>query len=121
MAPKLAAFSWCRLSGEEEKNSIAILGGTDGNILQNELYVIDMERQTASNRPAILDFGTAMGHMFFQEDSTTLHHIGGISSMGVNFFLKLKDDEWEESMRSHSAVANAHAMELVNNTSLYFT
>lgn len=117
-APQLAAFSWCRI----DRNSIVVLGGSDGNILTSDFWEIDFENRTVSLRDTDFDenFPTAMGHLFFNAKSKTLHHIGGQNSCGINFDLKLGQKEWIESVHSHSLLANTKEMELQNNSSLYF-
>ena len=42
-APKLAAFSWCRLGNEAK---IAILGGTNGEIATEEFMLVDFNEET---------------------------------------------------------------------------
>jgi len=61
-----------------------------------------------------------MGTLVHREADNTLHHIGGINSHGVNYWLKMGTKEWKQSERSHSLVANASALELTNNASVYF-
>lgn len=53
-APKLAAFAWCRLTGED-KNSIVILGGSDGYLLTSDMWVIDFDAGTAAQRQTDFD------------------------------------------------------------------
>lgn len=36
-APRLAAFAWCTL----EEGKICILGGSDGNLLNSDMFIID--------------------------------------------------------------------------------
>ena len=61
-APKLAAFSWtAAVEGE-----IFVLGGTDGNILQTELHLIDFTRATARRLPTIYPHCTGMGTLVFR-------------------------------------------------------
>lgn len=42
-APRLAAFSWCQLGDTAE---IAIVGGTDGNIMSDESFTVNLESGT---------------------------------------------------------------------------
>lgn len=44
MAPKLAAFSWCRMGGDSAQ--IAVVGGTNGDIMSDETCVIDLQEGT---------------------------------------------------------------------------
>ena len=44
MAPRLAAFSWAQI-GDEAK--IVLLGGTNGDIMTEELVIIDFKMETA--------------------------------------------------------------------------
>lgn len=79
--PYIAAFSWTPLSGENE-GQIAILGGTDGCILMNELWIADVKKATpsASLVDSEFDFNTGMGHLIYREKENTLLHCGGLSS-----------------------------------------
>ena len=61
-APKLAAFSWTAADDGE----IFVLGGTDGNILQTELHLIDFTRATARRLPPIYPHCTGMGTLVFR-------------------------------------------------------
>ena len=118
-APKLAAFSWAKGADEGE---IFVLGGTDGNILQTELHLIDFTRATSKRLPPIYPHCTGMGTLVFREKSLILEHIGGLQSNGINCTLSLKSEgtQWAENKRQHSFVANEAGMELTNNSAIYF-
>lgn len=45
-APELAAFGWCPMS--QGSNSIYILGGTDGSVIQEAGYIIDFAKGTCT-------------------------------------------------------------------------
>ena len=47
-APKLAAFSWCPIIGQ--KGAIAVLGGTDGTLMSEELWLIDFKEESAISK-----------------------------------------------------------------------
>ena len=52
-APRLAAFSWTRLStrpGHEDEAKIAILGGTDGDIATEDFMIVDFSAETAMKK-----------------------------------------------------------------------
>lgn len=61
--PSLAAFSWCATP-----DSLIILGGSDGNLLNSELFVISFVEGTCQYKPTDFEFSTGMGHLIFREN-----------------------------------------------------
>lgn len=76
-APRLAAFSWTSIA---DTGSIAVLGGTNGSMIEEELTIIDFKNEAVEQKPANYPFFTGMGHLMFRKEENTLYHIGGIGS-----------------------------------------
>jgi hypothetical protein len=114
-APRLAAFSWTLISD----SSIAILGGTNGSIMSEELTIIDLKSKQAEQKGASYPFFTGMGHLIFRKEENTLYHMGGLNSQGINYKIKLDQNEWQQCKQTHSIAANASCLELINNVSVY--
>jgi N-acetylneuraminic acid mutarotase len=55
--PSLAAFSWTKV----DDTQMAILGGSNGSIMQDELLFVDFKTQTCKNEPAQYPFYTCLG------------------------------------------------------------
>lgn len=117
MAPSLAAFSWCQLGDTAQ---IAIVGGTDGDIMSDETYIIDLQAGTVQQ--SSFEFNTSMGKMCYQASKSTLYHIGGMNSEGIDYSTVLDNAErrWSEIQKNHSLVLNARQLELCNAPSVYF-
>jgi hypothetical protein len=115
--PKLAAFAWTQLG---ETSQIAILGGTNGSIMSDELLIVDLKTLTCVNVAAAYPFYTCCGHLIYRQDDNSIYSFGGVNSAGVNYKLKLDEKEWVECDKRHSLVANQPSMELANNSGLYF-
>jgi hypothetical protein len=115
-APMLAAFSWCPL----DEGSIVVLGGSDGSLLNSDMYVIDFKQERVMVQHTDFEFSTGMGHLFYRPKEEILHHVGGFNSDGVNFWLKMGEKQWHESERSHMHVIDQNSPELTNNTSVFF-
>ena len=115
----MAAFSWAR---GPEPSQIYVLGGTDGCLLMSDLWLVDfrLEVPGVQRQDCDFDFATAMGALVYRKEDKTLHHIGGVNSGGINYWMKLSDMEWIESERKHSLAANASSLELTENSSIYF-
>ena len=90
---RLAAFSWTPLG---DSSSVAILGGSNGNIMQDELIIVDLKKEAAENFPAAYPFFTAMGHLTYHEEEKTLYSFGGLNSQGINYKLRLDAKDWEQ-------------------------
>ena len=112
----LAAFSWCPL----DEGSIVVLGGSDGSLLNSDMYVIDFKQERVMIQHTDFEFSTGMGHLFYRPKEEILHHVGGFNSDGVNFWLKMGEKQWHESERSHMHVIDQNSPELTNNTSVFF-
>lgn len=76
-APQLAAFSWTKLSDEK----LMILGGTDGDLLQEDVYTIDFKSKT-SEPFGYVGTQSAMGKLVFRAEKNHLYHFGGYGSGG---------------------------------------
>lgn len=117
LAPRLAAFSWCQMG---DTSSIALVGGTNGDIMSDETCVIDLQAGTVQQ--SSFEFNTSMGKMCYQGSNSTLYHIGGMNSEGIDYQVTLDNNErkWTENGKNHSLVLNATALELCNSPSVYF-
>lgn len=114
--PPLAAFSFTVKSDHE----IVILGGTNGQLMTDELITVDFTTRVAQHQNAGYPFYTSSGHLIFRDSDKTLYSFGGINSAGINYSLKTDDEEWQQSEKRHSFVANQPSMELDGSASLYF-
>lgn len=115
--PSLGAFAWTPL-GDEGK--IAILGGTNGDIITEEFMIIDFKLETVLTRQTNFEFNTCQGKLVYSESKDTLYHIGGLNSEGVDYSLKMGETEWNEMDNNHSVLLNEQRLEFCNNTSIYF-
>ena len=61
-----------------------------------------------------------MGTMIYHEGTETIYHIGGMGSNGVDYKMKLSENEWHQIDKNHSSVLHATGLELMNNSSIYF-
>jgi len=66
-APSLAAFAWC--SKHKDAGEIAVLGGSDGNVMNQDFYTIDFRNLKATKSNAPFEFGTCMGHLSYHSAS----------------------------------------------------
>jgi len=103
-----------------DSSKIAVVGGTNGDIMSDETCIIDLQDCTVQN--SSFEFNTCMGRMCFSESKNTLYHIGGMNSEGLDFKVTLDDPKrrWEEIEHNHSLVLNATKLELCNAPSVYF-
>ena len=60
MAPRLAAFSWCQMG---DSSSIAVVGGTNGDIMSDETCIIDFQASTVQSSG--FEFNTSMGKLCY--------------------------------------------------------
>jgi len=112
--PSLAAFSWCTT----KEDNLIVLGGSDGNLLNSDLFIIDMLEETCEFKPTDFEFSTGMGHLLLYKDE--LYHIGGFNSFGVNYKMKMGSGKWQALTSSHSHVTNQDELELTSNTSVSY-
>ena len=89
-APNLAAFSWC-----VTPESLIILGGSDGNLLSSELFLISFVDGTCQYKQTNFEFSTGMGHLIYRAKEKELVHVGGFNSFGVNYRMALGSNNWE--------------------------
>lgn len=113
--PQLAAFSWCATP-----ESLIVLGGSDGNLLNSELFVISFVDGTCQLKATDFEFSTGMGHLILRAKEKELVHFGGFNSYGVNYSLPLGGKNWKALTGSHSHVLGENELELTNNTSVYY-
>lgn len=111
--PSLAAFSWCTT-----QDSLILLGGSDGNVLTSDFYIVNFLENTCEWKPTDFEFSTGMGHLVYRKADNELQHIGGFNSMGVNYSFKMGGKSWEALSSCHSNVTGESELELTNNTSL---
>ena len=98
--PSLGAFAWT--SKGKGSSEIIILGGTDGDVLQDGMWTIDFKAQTATPSTFQFDQSLAMNKLVYRKDQNILYSIGGYGSEGQNFKLKMESgEEWVELERSH--------------------
>jgi len=99
---------------------IAVVGGTNGDIMSDETLVIDL--QEGSVQQTSFEFNTCQGTMCFWGARQTLYHIGGMNSEGINFECKLDNEtrKWTELNHNHSLLLNAKQLELCSSPSVYF-
>lgn len=100
--PSLAAMSWCPVS----EDKLVILGGSDGNLLNSDFFVINLQAKTCEFKPTDFDFSTGMGHLLYRQKQEELQHIGGFNSFGVNYSFKMGGKNWETLSSCHSIVTN---------------
>lgn len=115
----LAAFGWTSLDSGE----LLIFGGSDGDMLSENTWMIDFKGLKASLVPAESDAQIAMSNLCFRQSSKTVYSFGGYNSGGINFQLNLanKDEGWKEYARNHTAItAPHHDVELVKSSFIYF-
>ena len=117
-APRLSAFSWCPLSSDE--GQIVVLGGSDGCLLCQDLYIVDFKAETCMHQNTDFEFSTGSGHLVFRPKENMLYHMGGFNSEGVNYFTKMGDNAWREDKRSHTNVTDSYATELSSNSAVFF-
>lgn len=117
MVTPLAAFSWCRVG---ETAQIAILGGTNGEILTEDFFIIDFEAETVLQKQTNFEFNTGMGKLMHVESRNSLVHLGGFNSEGDDFELALGTTQWKKLHRDHSVVLNEQNLELTSQACIYF-
>ena len=87
--PQLASFSWA----STDDGRLFILGGSDGNLLNGDVFEINFTNQTpeVKKHNTDFDFNTGMGHLVYRKEQNELHHIGGFNCEGANYSLKLQE------------------------------
>ena len=113
--PQLAAFSWCVAD-----DKLIILGGSDGNLLNSDFFIVNFVAKTCEFKPTDFDFSTGMGHLVYRSKQSELQHIGGFNSFGVNYKYKMGATDWEALSSCHSYVTSQSELELTNNASVYY-
>ena len=101
--PSLGAFAWTPKG--KDSSEIIILGGTDGDVLQESMWIIDFKTQTAKMSEFEFEQTFAMNKLIYRAGINTLYSFGGYNSSGQNFKLKMDaGEEWQELERSHLAL-----------------
>jgi hypothetical protein len=67
------------------------LGGSDGNLLTNELFEVTITKDSvnAQRLNSDFEFSTGMGHLVYRKETNEIHHIGGFGSEAINYSLNL--------------------------------
>ena len=124
-APPLAAFSWTLIppfdkNGDSSK--MLIMGGTDGDLIQEDQYLVDFKAQKCDVYSNSIDQQLAMSKLIYREKENKVYCIGGYGSVGLNYVRSLDEgDEWQEFERKHSSIlAQSNDLELPHNTFIYF-
>ena len=88
--------------------------------MSDETCVIDLQAGTVQQ--SSFEFNTSMGKMCYQVSNSTLYHIGGMGSEGIDYQVTLDNAErkWTENEKNHSLVLNSTALELCNASTVYF-
>ena len=80
-APQVFGFGYARLNAD----SIAIYGGSDGNLITSSLYTVDFSGKKAQEvRDVEESDETAMSCMFYREESKKLYTFGGNTDWGYS-------------------------------------
>ena len=118
--PNLAATSWT----STDDGRIFILGGSDGNLLTNELFevTITKDSQTAKRLNTDFEFSTGMGHLVYRKEANEIHHIGGFGSEAINYSLTLSNQSkgWQASKSQFVYVMSEKDDELTQWPSVFF-
>lgn len=119
----LAAFGWTALppyDNKGESSRILILGGTDGNLIQEDQYIVDFKAQKCDVFANTIDQQLAMSKLVCRDNK--LYCIAGFNSVGVNYERGLDEgSEWKEFQRKHSSIlTNGANLELAHSSFLYF-
>lgn len=118
--PSLAATSWT----STDDGRVFILGGSDGNLLTNELFEVTITKDSQSARILNNDFefSTGMGHLVYRKEANEIHHIGGFGSEGINYSLNLGNQSkgWQASKSQFIYVMSEKDEELTQWPSVFF-
>lgn len=104
--PSLGAFAWTQLGKDSSK--VVILGGTDGDLIQENMFIIDFKDKKAELSNFEFENTIAMNKLLYRKQKNMLYSFGGYGSAGQNFKLKMEEgEEWEELERSHLALVSS--------------
>lgn len=78
--PHLAAFAWTPKGVNTGK--MLVLGGTDGNLIQESSYEIDFKAGTCTELSQMFEQSFAMSKLVYREKSNKLFVYGGYGSGG---------------------------------------
>jgi len=116
----LANFGWTALKTSDQ---ILVVGGTDGELLQESSWIVDFKAKKATLEANSIDTQIASNKLVYRANSNTVYSIGGYSSGGQNYFKKMDaNSKWQEYERSHVALnlRDENEIELANSASIYF-
>ena len=117
----LAAFGWTALA--PESGQILILGGTDGDLIQEDAWIVDFKNQKAERQDNSVESPLASSKLIFRSKANKIYCIGGFGSGGQNYQKKNEPDaQWEEFERSHASLMSTGSgtLELAHFSSIYF-
>lgn len=99
---------------------MAILGGSNGDILTQDMMIVDFKVASVAIKPTDFEFQTALGKMCFSHSQNRLVHIGGLNSEGVDYSLDVGSTKWQQLDHDHSVLLNARGLELTYSSAVYF-
>jgi hypothetical protein len=77
-----------------------VLGGTDGNLLSQDLFHISFKDDVVKVLPSEMENFTGMGHLILRQQAgkqqPSLHHIGGVNSSGKNYVKQVNESKWKD-------------------------
>jgi hypothetical protein len=115
-APQIASFGWTKLS----EGRIAIFGGSNGDLLTEDLWIIDFCKKTAEEKDVHHGTCIAQSKLAYKKSNDSLYQFAGYGSSGENYTLKLSENEWVRSEKSHSLLQGQIDLELQFNESIYY-
>ena len=117
-APKIAAFGWTLIKPDQ----MVILGGTNGSILNAEIYFIDFTNKKAEQKNTTFDDQLAFNTLVYRQADNIIYSFAGFGSAGQNFKLSLSDSEnkWEPMEKTHSTLVGESDLELPYKAAVYF-
>jgi N-acetylneuraminic acid mutarotase len=117
-APKLAAFGWTLVN----PHTMLILGGTNGSILTNEMYLIDFVKNTAEQKGNNFEDQLAFNTLVHRQSDNSLYCFAGFGSQGQNFRMSLTDPDykWQTLEKTHSVLVGESDLEIPYKSAVYF-
>ena len=82
-APSLAAFSWTYIS----ETKIIVLGGTNGSMISQNVYIIDFEKKECIQKEGEVDTHVELSKLAYKASEDALYIFGGKGSDGLNYKL----------------------------------
>lgn len=113
--PSLGAFAWTRMG--KDSSTLVILGGTDGDLIQESMWTVDFKNKEAKQSPFEFEQTIAMNKLLYRPSKNMLYSFGGYGSAGQNFKLKMEEgEEWSELERSHLALMTSSIGQQAQNS-----